>query len=878
MRIGRWPLVGRTDELRVVGGMSLRGDGPVGVVLAGPAGVGKTRLAREALESAGKQGAVVRWAAATASARGLPLGAFAAALGAVESDPMWLLRRAREVLLADAGRVGVVLGVDDAHLLDELSATLVHQLVTRREARVVLTVRSGEPAPDAVSGLWKDGHLQRLELQPLSLNMTAALLEEALGGLVAAGTARELWSITRGNPLYLQQLVQGELESGRLGRAAGIWRWSGQPRLSSGLAELIQARIGRLSDAERDVVEVLAFADPLGVALLTGLTTAEAVERVEARGLIEVYPDGRRLQARMGHPLYGELQRARCGQLRARRLCGRIATALAETGARRADDILRRATLAVDSDLEPDAELLIRAARRAAERCDARLSQRLARAAVAAGGGLTARFALCDALLGQAPHESLLAELTSIAPLVRNDHERTRVAAHQIVTLFWGLRRHDEAEQVLAAALEQVIDPACRQVLAGLRSAVDAVLCRPVRAAATAKEVLASPQSADPIALTYACWGLVTAGGGLGRLDGLADAVRQVDEATESFEAAHYRVPAIGGGWTRALRLAGLLAEAEQEAQTLFGRYRDARGASGPMSGVVYGLVALDRGLVRTSAGTFRDTGGVLQGMHPAWAYIAALSLTLALGMAGEPIAARAAAAEAEALRHSSLVFREPDRLMALAWVAAAEGALGQARTLAREAAELAESQTQPAVEVVALHTAVCFGDRTVAARLAALAGEVDGPRAPAAAGHAAALAANDGDGLQEASAQLEAMGAQLLALDAAAHAVAAYGRQGRRGSAQTATIRAHRLADACEGARTPALAAIAAPQLLTDREREIVTLAARGLSNRAIADRLVISVRTVENHLYRASAKLGTNDRSDFAALLRFSQQDRVG
>ncbi len=789
--------------------------------------------------------------------------------GAVESDPIWLLRRAREVLLADVGRAGVVLGVDDAHLLDELSATLVHQLVTRREARVVLTVRSGEPAPDAVTSLWKDGHLQRLELQPLSMNMTASLLEEALGGLVAAGAARELWAITRGNPLYLQQLVQGELESGRLDRAGDVWRWSGQPRLSSGLAELMQARIGRLSDAERDVVEVLAFGEPLGVAVLTGLTSIEAVERVEARGLIETYPDGRRLQARLGHPLYGELQRARCGHLRGRRLRGRIATALAATGARRAEDSLRRATLAVDSDLEPDAELLIRAAQRAAELCDAGLSQRLARAAVAAGGGVPARLALCDALLGMEPLEAVLAELTGVAPLARNDHERTRVAAHQVVTLFWGLRRHGEAERVLAAALDQVVDPGCRQVLAGLQSAVDAVLCRPVRAAATAREVLASRPPADPIALTYACWGLVTAAGGLGRMDGLADAVAQVDAAPQHFEVGFYRVPAIGGGWTRALRLAGRLADADREAQALLGRYRDARGAPGPMSGVVDGLVALDRGLVRTAEGTFRDTGEVLRGMHPAWAYIAALGLTTALGMAGDGAAARAAAAEAEALRHDSLVFREPDRLLALAWVSAAEGAVGQARTLARQAAELAATQTQPAVEVFALHTAVCFGDHTVANRLTELAGQVDGPRAHAAAGHAAALADDDADGLRAASTQLENIGALLLAADAAAHAATAYTRQGRRGSAQTAAIRAHRLAAACEGARTPALAAVDAPQVLTDREREIVTLAAAGVTNRAIADRLVISVRTVENHLYRASAKLGTTDRREFAALL---------
>jgi DNA-binding NarL/FixJ family response regulator len=181
----------------------------------------------------------------------------------------------------------------------------------------------------------------------------------------------------------------------------------------------------------------------------------------------------------------------------------------------------------------------------------------------------------------------------------------------------------------------------------------------------------------------------------------------------------------------------------------------------------------------------------------------------------------------------------------------------------------VAASQHQPAVEVVALHTAVCFGDRTVADRLAQLATQVDGPRAGAAAAHAAALATDDGAALHAASVQLEQIGALLLAADAAAQAAAVHTRQGRRGSAQTATTRAHHLAQACEGARTPALAALAAPLPLTDREREIVTMAAGGLSNREIAQRLVVSVRTVENHLYRASTKLGTTDRAELTALL---------
>ncbi|MGH3801559.1 MAG: response regulator transcription factor, partial [Pseudonocardiaceae bacterium] len=210
-----------------------------------------------------------------------------------------------------------------------------------------------------------------------------------------------------------------------------------------------------------------------------------------------------------------------------------------------------------------------------------------------------------------------------------------------------------------------------------------------------------------------------------------------------------------------------------------------------------------------------------------------------------------------------------PEALLAQAWVAAAEGGISEAVALARQAAEVAASQHQPAMEVVALHTAVCFGDRTVAGRLAQLATQVDGPRAGAAAAHAAALAADDGPALHAASVQLEEMGALLLAADAAAQAAAVHTRQNRRGSVPAAATHAHRLAQACEGARTPALAALDAPLPLTHREREIVTLAAGGLSNRQIAERLVVSVRTVEGHLYRACAKLGASDRAELAALL---------
>ncbi|GIE56523.1 helix-turn-helix transcriptional regulator [Actinoplanes octamycinicus] len=60
----------------------------------------------------------------------------------------------------------------------------------------------------------------------------------------------------------------------------------------------------------------------------------------------------------------------------------------------------------------------------------------------------------------------------------------------------------------------------------------------------------------------------------------------------------------------------------------------------------------------------------------------------------------------------------------------------------------------------------------------------------------------------------------------------------------------------------------------LTTREREIATLAAEGLANRAIAERLFISERTVETHVRHALAKLGAANRTQLAARLRAGDQ----
>ncbi|MGI5163557.1 response regulator transcription factor [Spirillospora sp. CA-253888] len=65
----------------------------------------------------------------------------------------------------------------------------------------------------------------------------------------------------------------------------------------------------------------------------------------------------------------------------------------------------------------------------------------------------------------------------------------------------------------------------------------------------------------------------------------------------------------------------------------------------------------------------------------------------------------------------------------------------------------------------------------------------------------------------------------------------------------------------------TPVAAPVTPPSTLTAREREIAALVARGLSNRGIADELVISPATVARHVTNILTKLGFASRAQVAA-----------
>jgi predicted ATPase len=201
-----------------------------------------------------------------------------------------LLRGVIESLTAPSSSATVVVCVDDAHLLDDLSIFVVHQIVQRAAAKVILTVRDGDPVAAAVQEIWTAGQFDRLDLQPLSLDETSTLLSATMNGPMDPVAAQRLWKLTRGNALYLRNIVEQEVADGRIVQRDGYWRLLGEPVMPPGLVELIESRIGALPAPVSDVIDALAVGEPIELAALRRIATPAAVEEADTRALITLEP------------------------------------------------------------------------------------------------------------------------------------------------------------------------------------------------------------------------------------------------------------------------------------------------------------------------------------------------------------------------------------------------------------------------------------------------------------------------------------------------------------------------------------------------------------------------------------------------------------
>jgi DNA-binding NarL/FixJ family response regulator len=858
----RWQLLDRPAEFGSVRS-TLTGEGGGGVVLIGAAGVGKTTLARAVTNSLHCD---VAWVGCTESSRSIPLGVFAHRIPATGSrDPVALLGAARESILAGTD---TVIGIDDAHLLDELSSTLLHQIAIERAGRIVATIRSGEPVPDAVTALWKDHHLQRLELMAFTKQQSIALVETVLGGTLEGLSADVMWDASGGNPLFLRHMVEGAADAATLTEVDGVWQLRGRASVPSGLAALLESRLDHFGDDVLNALKLLALCEPLDVDVLCEIAGEDGVDAAEVGGLIRIVQDGPALTARFSHPLYGDVVRRRLGTVSARRLRGSIVTALRAQPLDTAAARLRMAQLSVDSDQPAHTDLLIAATKDAMFLSNVPLGEHLARAAFERDGSVQAAELLSRALLWQGHPEQADEVLAQFSPDDLDELQLVMWGIPRLSILFWSLGDVARAHQVLALLRDRVTHPSLGLIVAATGSAIAVHENEIAEGIAAAEAVLADPRApkqAVEFAAFAAGLAMPVAGRG-GDFEPIAARCRSEQKATDGMIRVMVRY-----GDVLALTHIGELDLADQRAAE-YAQFSSAGQFLGwAIAKITAGVVATHRGHFPEAIASFEQALAALSAETSLpWLLPARLLLARCYAAVGRIDQAERVLADTKEHSGQFMALHDPELLISKAWLGAAKSGQRPGIELARAAADAAGRSGQYAVEAAALHHAARFGDQTVADRLKTLADQVDGTVVALYARHAAAVADGDAQALDVLSAEFEAAGMLLSSADCAAQAVPFHERSENRSRCMQSAARALLMATQCGGAATPAISSVAQPLPLSSREREIAGLVASGLSNRDIAEQLTVSVRTVEGHIYRACIKLDVAERDELGKIIR--------
>jgi DNA-binding CsgD family transcriptional regulator len=862
-------------------------------VLAGQAGVGKTFMAREALMHAEALRRDTEWVAASRAAASIPFGAVSRLLApdvAVGAAPIEMLRASAGHMLRRATVSPVVLGVDDAHLLDSSSAALVHELMLCGSVFLLATIDAGEPVPDAILALWKDGLARRLNLRPLGEAAVDELLHRVLGPGIEGVTRHEIHRLTEGSPLLLRELLAGALDDGALIESDGVWRWAGRPRYGASLAELVEGRLPAAGEPARTILELLALAGCLPVAVIDRLVGHDvldqgAVQAAEAGGHIAVVRSGRREALRLAHPIYGEVIKMRLPKCRAGQLWRWLAAAASCIQPRRHDDALRSAVWRMRAALPQPSSACLAAARLAVGEARLGLAAELISAAqrgawppgsadLGRGAGAEADLALAQVLSCRGRHRAAEAMLTGTPPADRD--ARIAWAGTRAWISYW---RHGLVSDTRQQLAEIAADDA--PSLDGADAVMAWLLLfdgQPGRALDAARTGAARhddgasdwpfPAAAEAFA---SC------------LTGRTEAALALIDRYLA-RPAPGRPPYAGRVLLGLARCLAMISDGRAvQARSHAGHgYAEAIARRNPGTAAAWaiclGVADLRLGRLTAADAHLREALASLGRRDPyqlskyVLSELAAAAALRADGYAAAEWMRRADESQAGVNR----MFDSQIELNR-AWTLAANGELTSAAAQARRAADLARSAGQRGIEAIALYDVARLGKpRSVLQRLTSLGRACDGALVPLMATAAAALASPDAMALEGAAAALDALGLPLLAAEVSAAAARAYRLAGRRASASACSERARSLAAGCDGARTPLLRSDDLVSILTQRQREISMLAAAGMPSKTIAARLLISTRTVNNHLASVYDRLGVSSRSQLAWIM--SDEPRPG
>ncbi|MEV7403101.1 LuxR C-terminal-related transcriptional regulator [Streptomyces sp. NPDC091267] len=869
------PLVGREKILSDAEAV-LRTTQHCGVVLAGPDGVGKSRLLHELAAAARGRGMRTLIMQPSISVQYSPLHAVSTAMAASGMRaPRTVSEAAAE--LGRAQQTGpFLLCVDDAHLLDDASAALLLHLARERTCAIVVVTSDNAAAPSEVLSLWKDGWLCRLNVDPLAEDHVARVCGVMVTEPLAPVTAARFAMLAGGNLIALRELLSCALEEGILVQNAGMWIDNDEPLTSSRLTDLLSPRFAGLHVDELSAFEALSLSRSMPLSLARQLAPMPIWEELENRELLTVFEQTSELWIGPAEQLTSRVVIAQLPPLRRRRLLGLLIDLLqthaeAETVAH-VQLVMWRQEL---GEVLPERSLL-EAACSAWWNHDWHGAEVLAQRAWDQHGTGSAGILLAKILMHQGNRpaaERILREVTTEAgPRERAEaeevlgrgrlvHDTERAHAQQGAT---GAATHWSAPLPPPPML-QPPTPDCLSVDGAVAEMMGG---RPQDSWQIARSVL---QSEDPELVAMAGSAALVALLSIGRPLDCLELVPRLGWARSHLQESdvlHYDALNLSVLTAYARGISGDIQEATHELRGMVRQAAAARNTPlADRAGVMLARLLFDQGEVSEAHRLFvaaSESDGMLIMRQLACAGALFSSLHLDDAELIESAAARLMECPQEGLHRVEID-------LASAMLEAHRGRVGTAMKVLKEAANRAKRTGAYAelADVVHLMTRLDNADCAVEF-CGPWVDDVQGTLDRARFAFAGAVASGNADHVARCAEDFTAAGAPLYAAEAWAVASRMFRKAGEP---RRATATARRCAEArktYDGTPTLLLQIIEDTLPLSRREREIARQVAGGLSNKEIAERLVISVRTVDNHLYRVYRKLGVRNRRALKALVQ--------
>ncbi|CAM5790062.1 helix-turn-helix domain-containing protein [Cellulomonas persica] len=843
------------------------------VAVLGLPGSGRTRLlghVRDALQDAGLD--VLRFTAVRGEGRPLESLALAGLLTGPAAASA--LAAAADQLAQRVAARRTVLLVDDAERLDESSAAVVGAVRAREETTVVVASRPPVPGARAVDLVLGVGDTMLVPLPPLAFEEIQRLTVELLGGDVDVDVVGRVFGLSGGVPGIARTIVVEARRAGRL--VPDGERWVARHDLVTPALAVVAARLQEgLDEPARDALHVLAALGPAELETVLQLVPWPVLVALDDHGLVRfVETEGRLVVALFPPVLADHLRHAERGA-RGWRAAEQISAALARsTDAPGAHPAVLGSALRWSSSPE-SAAVLGRMLRE-----QSRTTLLVRRQAWEREPTGRSTLGYLDALLA---HGAPTAAIEAVLDHVRTLDPPTDAPVHTLVLAWEATYRALELDD--AAGAQRVLDVARQQHpeqhllfdatqehlrLLGVATegTVPLTFTDPADAPPHDARRRVAPGTPDEQVGTVvgmirgerllADGRVVDAADLLSRLALPATSPRHDGEALGPL--ARLCVGEVEEATSTAMRLLdeaqGRLDQAEIEPHgytvalglLLGGRLTDLRehltvmfalNAPSPLRPQHRaGLLALGAllSLAESNLPSARSMTEQLEGLR-------VLGASFPAGRAGPVRAALALAAGHEGAVATRPAWSAVSALVDQGWALAA----------AFDATVLSDIHVDPAV----------------ASRVAVLAHGAQGTLLPLLGRHLAAAAEGSADELLRTADALREAGLILHATLAHVNALRVLRRRGDPAAAVREAARLTQLvAETGQELHLLVPSAVTTAEL-TARELEVARLVASGLSNREAAERLVVSDRTVDNHLYRIYRKLGVASREDLARLV---------